>query len=239
MTCLVKLTIFASALALALAGLGASSFALADKLPRQCIDCVPGGNGGPPGGGNDQNEENQGRHHQQQGQPNGDNGPDQDNAQRWHKYHPDNQPGADNNGPDQGMPNRHSRKYHPNDQFQQGGGGDGGMDQQRHADNHKWHYDPHHHQRRNHRDSHFRFYFGGFWYPEPYWDEPDYYYDDYSDPYGVSCREGADIVAERFARVRVLDCNGRVYTYLGRRYGMTYEIVVSPRTGRILDAHEI
>jgi hypothetical protein len=239
MTRLVKLTIFASALALA--GLGASTLATADKLPRQCIDCVPGngGNGGPPGGGNNQNEDNQGGHHHQQGQPNGESGPDQGNGtQHRRKFQPDDQPGAYNNGPDQEIP-RHSRKYHPNDQFQQGGG-DGGMDQRPHAENHKWHYDPHHHHRQNHRDSHFRFYFGGYWYPEPYWDEPDYSYDDdYSDPYDVSCREGADIVSERFARVRILDCGGRVYTYLGRRYGDTFEIVVSPRTGRILDAHRI
>jgi len=236
MTRLVKLTIFASALALA--SLGASSFAAADnKLPPPCIECVPGGGGGPPNG-NGQNQGNSGRHHQQ-AEPNDQNGPDQDNGPlHWHR--PDNQQGIGDNGPYQDVP-RHTRKYHPDDQFKPGGNEEAGSDQKRtYHSNHKWVYDPHRHQRRHHKDNKFRFYFGGYWYPEPYWDEPYYSYDDdYDEPYGVSCREGAEIVSERFARVRILDCGGRVYTYLGRRYGETFEIVVSPRTGRILDAHEI
>ena len=227
MTRLVKLTIFASALALA--GLGVSTFAAADQYPRPCIEnCGPGG-GGPPGAGNDQNEGGPGRHRQRMEPQEG--GPDQGSApRRWHR--PEDL--------DQGMPTQHTRKYHPDDQFKQGGGEDVQIYKKRmhHADR-KWVYDPNRHQRRHHRDSKFRFYFGGFWYPEPYWDEPYDYYDDDYEPYRVSCREGAEIVAERFARVRILDCGGRVYTYLGRRYGETFEIELSSRTGRILDAHEI
>jgi hypothetical protein len=235
MTRLVKLTIFASALALA--GLSASPFAAADKVHRQCIDCIPGG-GGAPDVGDDQNQGDSGRRHRQIESPDDQNGPDQGSTtRRWHKYQSDDQPGADNNGPDQGMPNRHTRKYHPDDQFQQGGGEDVTIDKKRmrHADR-KWEFDPNRHERRHHKDNRFRLFFGGFWYPEPYWDEP-YYYDDYNDR--VSCREGADIVAERFDRVRILDCGGRIYTYLGRRYGETFEIELSSRTGRILDAHGI
>jgi hypothetical protein len=235
MTRLVKLTMFASALALA--GLGASSFALADKLPPPCIECLPGGGGGTPGVGNGQNDEGPGRHHPQVELPEGQSGPDQSGAPR-RLHRPDSQQGLGDNAPDQGMPSRHGRKYHPDDQFQQGGNEDAGIYTKRthHADR-KWEYDPQRHERRRHKDNRFRFYFGGFWYPEPYWDEPYYYYDDYYDR--VSCREGAEIVAERFARVRILDCDGRIYTYLGRRYGETFEIELSSRTGRILDAHEI
>jgi len=233
MTRLVKVTLFASALALA--GLGASSFAAADQLPPPCIDCVPGG-GGPHNGGNDQNGGGPGRHSPQGERPQGQNGPDQGNGPRhWHR--PDNQQGVGDNGPDQVMP-RHARKYYPEDQSKPGGDENAENDQKRthHADR-NWQFDPNRHERRHHKDNRFRFYFGGYWYPEPYWDEP-YYYDDY-DPYRVSCREGAEIVAERFARVRILDCDGRVYAYLGRRYGETFRILLSSRTGRILDAQEI
>jgi hypothetical protein len=309
MTRLLKLTIFASALALA--GLGASSFAAADKFPRPCIDCVPGN--GPPNIGNDQNQGNQSgrqrqietpeglkrldqghatqrRFHAQsqpgvsdngsdqgypthrkfhpeaqpgvgdngpdQGMPDrhvrkylpddqpsvGDNGPDQGMPDRHvRKYHPDDQPSVGDNGPDQGMPDPHVRKYHPDDQFKQGGGEDVTVDQKRmHHAERKWKFDPNRHERRRHKDNRFRFFFAGFWYPEPYWDEfYDYYDDDYIEPYGVSCREGAEIVAERYYRVRILDCYGSVFTYLGRRYGETFEIELSALTGRILNAHEI
>jgi hypothetical protein len=334
MTRLVKLTIFASALALA--GLGASSFA-ADKFPRRCIDCIPGGDGGPPDVGNGQNQGNQGGRQRQieapQGQKGldqgyathrkfhpenqpgvgnngsdqgyathrkfhpedqpgvGDNGPDQGMPDRHvRKYHPDNQPSVGDNGPDQGLPDRHVRKYHPDGQpdvgdngLDQGmpdrhvrkyppedqpGVGDNGPDQgmldphvrkyppdqlkqgsaehvtigqkRKHYAERKWKFDPNRHERRRHKDKRFRFFFGGFWYPEPYWDEfYEYYDDDYIETYGVSCLEGAEIVAERFDRVRILDCYGGVFTYLGRRYGESFEIELSSLTGRILNAHEI
>lgn len=216
MTRLAKLTLFVSALAIT--SLAASPFAAADKFHRPCttVGCVDEG-AGPPDSGDDQDDNNSHRRHQQTETPD------------------------DQNAPDQGMPSQHARKkYHPDDQFKQGGDDNPGMDQQRvrHADR-KWQYDSHRHERRRHKDDRFRFYFGGFWYPEPYWDEPYGYddYDDYADR--VSCREGADIVSERFARVRIVECYGRVYTYLGRRHGETFQIELSARSGRILDAHEI
>lgn len=52
--------------------------------------------------------------------------------------------------------------------------------------------------------------------------------------YRVSCGEGREIVAERFNRVRVVECNGGTYTYLGRSQGDTYRILVNARTGRIV-----
>ena len=33
----------------------------------------------------------------------------------------------------------------------------------------KWSFDSNRHERRRHRDDRFRFHFGGFWYPQPYW----------------------------------------------------------------------
>ncbi len=97
-----------------------------------------------------------------------------------------------------------------------------------------WRFDPSREHRRRHRDATFRFYFGGYWYPEPYWEV-------YSvrPRYGVSCREGRDIVAERFNRVRILECNGATFTYIGRRAGDDYRIMLSARTGRIIDSELI
>jgi hypothetical protein len=93
----------------------------------------------------------------------------------------------------------------------------------------KWRFDPNRHERRRSKSATFRFYFGGYWYPQPYWDV-------YSvgPRYRISCGEGRGIVAERFNRVRVVECNGGTYTYLGRRSGDTYRILLNARTGRIV-----
>ena len=93
-----------------------------------------------------------------------------------------------------------------------------------------WRFDSNRHERRRHRDHRFRFHFGGFWYPQPYWLR-----------YGLvsprlSCGEGRAIVRDRgFNRVRILECQGRTFTYLGHRRGDTYRILVNSRTGRIAD----
>jgi hypothetical protein len=95
----------------------------------------------------------------------------------------------------------------------------------RHAD---WKFDPNRHQRRRNKSTTFRFYFGGYWYPQPYWEI-------YSvRPYRISCGEGRAIVAERFNRVRVVECRGGIYTYLGRRQGDTFRVLVNSRSGRIV-----
>jgi hypothetical protein len=138
------------------------------------------------------------------------------------------------------MPDPHVRKYHPDDQVRQGGDDGVTIDQKRkHYAERKWQFDPNRHERRRYRDKRFHFFFGGFWYPEPYWDEFYGYYDDYIESHGVSCQEGAEIVAERFYRVRIIDCYGGVFTYRGLRYGATFEIELSALTGTILNAHEI
>jgi hypothetical protein len=98
-----------------------------------------------------------------------------------------------------------------------------------------WKFDPNRHERRRHKDDRFRFYFSGFWYPEPYWLG-----------YGlainprISCGEGRFIVRDRgFYRVRTVECRGRAYTYLGRRHGDTFRVLVNSRTGRIIDVDPI
>jgi hypothetical protein len=94
----------------------------------------------------------------------------------------------------------------------------------------KWRFDSNRHERRRHKNDRFRFHFGGFWYPQPYWLG-----------YGLvvprlSCGEGRAIVRDRgFRRVRTLECQGRTYTYLGHRRGDAYRILVNSRTGRIAD----
>ena len=97
-----------------------------------------------------------------------------------------------------------------------------------------WKFDSNRHQRRRHKDATFRFYFGGFWYPQPYWQG-----------YGlvggrIGCAEGRSIVRERgFYRVRIVECAGRAYTYIGRRHGDTFQVLVSARSGRIIDVNPI
>jgi hypothetical protein len=93
--------------------------------------------------------------------------------------------------------------------------------------NAKWQYDSGKHQRRRSKSATFQFYYGGYWYPQPYWEV-------YSVGGRVSCGEGRAIVAERFNRVRVVECRGPTYTYLGRRQGDTYRIILNARTGRII-----
>lgn len=96
----------------------------------------------------------------------------------------------------------------------------------------EWRYDRNKHQRRSRRDSRYRHEYDGFWYAEPYWTGPVYVeFDD-----GISCREGRRIVDRRFNRVRVVECNGRTFTYVGRRDGETFRVSVSSRSGRIVGA---
>jgi hypothetical protein len=99
-----------------------------------------------------------------------------------------------------------------------------------------WRYDPDRHHRRSHRDSRFRFEFGGYWYDQPYWDRPTI-----SLSIGrIGCGEGRDIVDDSgFNRVRVVECSGRNYTYLGRRAGDTYRVVLNSRSGRIVSVRPI
>ena len=97
-----------------------------------------------------------------------------------------------------------------------------------------WKFDSNRHERRRHKEDRFRFYFGGYWYPQPYWLG-----------YGliaprVSCGEGRAIVRDRgFNRVRTIECRGATFTYLGRRHGNDYKVFVNARTGRIADVDRV
>ena len=97
-----------------------------------------------------------------------------------------------------------------------------------------WKYDTNRHERRRNKDDRFRFHFGGYWYPQPYWLS-----------YGlvgprVSCGEGRAIVRDRgFRRVRTVECRGTTFTYKGRRHGDDFRILVNARTGRIADVDRV
>lgn len=99
-----------------------------------------------------------------------------------------------------------------------------------------WKFNAQRHERRRKKDERFRFEFGGYWYPEPYW-----WYDyDYFRPYRITCGEGRDLLFDGgFRRVRTLECQGRIYTYLARRRGETFRIQVNSRTGRILSVRAL
>ena len=53
-------------------------------------------------------------------------------------------------------------------------------------------------------------------------------------PNRISCSDGRSLVAKRFNRVRVVECKGGTYIYLGRRNGATFRILVDRRTGRVV-----
>jgi hypothetical protein len=171
-----------------------------------------------------------------------DNGPDQVTPDRYvRKVHPEDRLSVGDNQPDRGMPDPYVRKYPPDREIKRGGDGDVTTDRKwKHYAERKWRFDPNRHERRHHRDKRFHFFFGGYWYPEPYWDE---FYGSYDGNYilsrTISCQEGAEIVAQRFYGVRILDCRGGVFTYVGLRYGAAFEIELSALTGTILNAHEI
>jgi hypothetical protein len=98
-----------------------------------------------------------------------------------------------------------------------------------------WRFDANRHERRRHRSDRFRFEFGGFWYPEPYWLGYGLAVN-----YRIGCGEGRAIVRDRgFRRVRTVECRGRTYTYLGRRQGDTFRVLVSSRSGRIVDVDPV
>lgn len=209
------LTTTALAAAVAVGSFAGTAVRAQDNQPCVGEQC-PGGKGGPSPGQmmpkkrmnvpeqNNQNNEMQGGQKMPQGSQTG----DQTN--------------------DQVMPRKKRvQNAQPNDNNNMNANG------RRVGENRKWRFDPNRERRRNHKDSTFRFYFGGFWYPEPYW---TYYGSDYGPGprYRISCGEGRSIVAERYNRVRVLECNGGTYTYVGRRAGDDYRILLNARTGRIV-----
>lgn len=103
-------------------------------------------------------------------------------------------------------------------------------------DNRNWKYDSNRHDRRRSKNSQFRFYFGGFYYAQPYWAGETYGVQSYR----VSCREGRSIVDDSgYNRVRAIECGGGTFTYLGRRNGDTFKVFLNSRTGRIVGRQEV
>ncbi|MFO0990953.1 MAG: hypothetical protein U1E67_03360 [Hyphomicrobiales bacterium] len=96
--------------------------------------------------------------------------------------------------------------------------------------NNAWRYDPNKHKRNKYKDQRYKYYYGGYWYLEPYWTLPGF-------GYRLSCGEGREIVRDSgFYRVRMMDCEGRYYAYAGVRRGIPFRIVVSSRSGEIVSA---
>ncbi len=93
----------------------------------------------------------------------------------------------------------------------------------------RWRFDSSRERRSRNRSATFRFFYGGWYYAEPYWTQAYVV-----GPGRISCGEGRAIVAQRFNRVRVVECRGGVYTYLGRREGDTFRVMVNSRSGRIV-----
>lgn len=97
--------------------------------------------------------------------------------------------------------------------------------------NRNWKYDSNRHDRRRSKNSQFRFYFGGFYYAQPYWAGESYGVRSYR----VGCGEGRSIVDNNgYNRVRTIECGGGTFTYLGRRNGDTFRVFLNSRTGRIV-----
>jgi len=102
-------------------------------------------------------------------------------------------------------------------------------DTKREARRGDWKYDSNRHHRNRHKDSRFRYYYGGYWYDEPYWTLPLYGLS------RVSCGEGRAIVDDNgFNRVRTIECSGGTYTYAARRQGDSYRVSLNSRTGEIV-----
>lgn len=90
-----------------------------------------------------------------------------------------------------------------------------------------WKYDSNRHKRNRNKDARYRYYYGGYWYLEPYWTGPV--------NTRMSCGEGRAIINDSgFNRVRTIECEGRNYTYAARRKGDTFRVSVNSRTGEIV-----
>jgi len=95
-----------------------------------------------------------------------------------------------------------------------------------------WKYDSNRHKRSRNKDARYRYYYGGYWYLEPYWTLPIYG--------RVSCGEGRAIVDDSgFNRVRTIECSGRNYTYAARRHGDNFRVGVNSRTGEIVSVRRM
>lgn len=79
------------------------------------------------------------------------------------------------------------------------------------------------------------------YYRPPFYGDPGYYRPPiYESRYRVSCREARQIVrSEGFRDVRAIDCEGRSYQFEARRKGRFFLVVVSSRSGDIIDVSRL
>jgi hypothetical protein len=83
--------------------------------------------------------------------------------------------------------------------------------------------------------------YGGYGYYDsgyPIYDEPHHVYK--PKHWGISCEQGAWSAREAgFRRVRVNECDGRSFTYTGKRHGERFLIKVSRSSGDIISVRRI
>ena len=98
-----------------------------------------------------------------------------------------------------------------------------------------WKFDATKQERSRHKSDRFRYEYGGFWYPAPYWMG-----------YGltanhrIDCGEGRAILrGHGFSNIRPLECRGGTYTYLGHRRGGSFRVLLSAHSGRIVNVKQI
>jgi hypothetical protein len=98
-----------------------------------------------------------------------------------------------------------------------------------------WKFDPTKQERARHKSDRFRFEYGGFWYPAPYWMGYGL-----SVSHRIACADGRAILRDHgFNRIRPVECRGGTYTYLGHRHGDNFQVLLSSRTGRIVNVKPI
>ena len=98
-----------------------------------------------------------------------------------------------------------------------------------------WKFDPTKQQRSRHRSDRFRYEYAGFWYPAPYWMGYGL-----SASHRIDCGDGRAILRDHgFSTIRPVECRGGIYTYLGHRHGDSFRVLVSAKSGRIVNVKQI
>jgi hypothetical protein len=97
-----------------------------------------------------------------------------------------------------------------------------------------WKFDPTKEQRSRHHSDRFRFAYGGYWYPEPYWLRG------LKVGHRIGCDDGRAILRDRgFYQIKPVECRGGTYTYFGHRHGEDFRVLLSSRSGRIVNVKPI
>jgi hypothetical protein len=98
-----------------------------------------------------------------------------------------------------------------------------------------WKFDSTKQERSHHRSDRFRYEYGGFWYPAPYWMGYGL-----SASHRIDCGDGRAILRDHgFSTIRPVECRGGIYTYLGHRHGDSFRVLLSAKSGRIVNVKQI